>query len=225
MAGVHRVGSTTTEQVGLAEVLAPLEARGREAYLGEPLTVTEHSLQAALAAELDGAPPGLVVAALLHDVGWLLPNGPRTHEARGAAFLRRLFGPAVTEPVRLHVTAKRYLCTIDPGYRAALAADSRRTLGRQGGLLDEDAREAFADDPYAGDALRLRRYDDAAKVPGAATPPLEHFATLVAAELVGELVDDRRGAPAATGDGGDRPLPRQADDTKAEMSGTPRPVT
>jgi gamma-butyrobetaine dioxygenase len=164
-------------------VLAPLEARGREAYLGEPVTVTEHSLQAARAAELDGAPPALVVAALLHDIGWLLHTGPRTHEGRGAAYLGRFFGPAVTEPVRLHVAAKRYLCTIDPGYRATLSAESRRTLGRQGGLLDEDAREAFADHPRAGDALRLRRYDDLAKQPGGETPPLEHFAALVAAEL------------------------------------------
>jgi gamma-butyrobetaine dioxygenase len=142
--------------------------------------VTEHSLQAAAAAEAEGRPPTLVVAALLHDVGWLLHTGPRPHEERGAAFLARQgFGPEVTEPVRLHVQAKRYLCTIDPDYRSRLSPESRRTLGPQGGLLDEEAREAFATHPFSADALALRRYDDQAKVPGAATPDLEHFARLL----------------------------------------------
>jgi gamma-butyrobetaine dioxygenase len=161
------------------DVLGALRARGREAYLGEPVTVTEHSLQAAMAAEADGAPAELVVAALLHDIGWLLHEGPRPHEERGAAYLERWFGPAVTEPIRLHVAAKRYLCTIDPDYRGRLSAESRRTLGRQGGLLDEEAREAFAAHPYAAHALRLRHYDDLAKVPGVDTPDLDHFAALV----------------------------------------------
>lgn len=170
--------------VTVDEVLAALRARGREAYLGEPVTVTEHSLQTAQAAELDGTSPALTVAALLHDIGWLLHAGPRPHEIRGSAFLATNFGPAVTEPVRLHVAAKRYLCTIDPGYRAALSAESRRTLGRQGGLLDEEAREAFAAEPFAADALRLRRYDDRAKVPGANTPDLDHYVPLVESMLL-----------------------------------------
>lgn len=165
------------------QVLAPLRARGREAYLGEPVTVTEHSLQAAGAAQADGAPAAVVVAALLHDIGWLLHAGPRPHEARGADFLAGYFGPDVTEPVRLHVAAKRYLCTIDPGYRQQLSAESRRTLGRQGGLLDEEAREAFAAHHYAHDALRLRRYDDGAKVPGSATLDLDGYVPLVASLL------------------------------------------
>ena len=167
---------------GLAvdDVLGALRVRGAEAYLGEPVTVTEHSLQTAAQAEADGRPAALVAAALLHDVGWLLHAGPRPHEERGAAYLAQHFGPEVTEPVRLHVAAKRYLCTIDPAYRARLSAESRRTLGRQGGLLDERDREAFAVHPFSADALVLRRYDDQAKVPGALTPDLEHFAALVA---------------------------------------------
>jgi [1-hydroxy-2-(trimethylamino)ethyl]phosphonate dioxygenase len=166
-------------------VLTTLRARGQEAYLGEPVTVTQHSLQAAHMAEADGSSPELTVAALLHDIGWLLHSGPRPHEERGATFLAAHFGPTVTEPVRLHVAAKRYLCTIDPDYRTALSAESRRTLGRQGGLLDEEAREAFAADPFAADALRLRSYDDRAKVPGVKTPDLEHYVPLVAALLAG----------------------------------------
>lgn len=166
--------------LAVIDVLAALRTRGQEAYLGEPVTVTEHALQAATAAQAEGRPAPLVVAALLHDVGWLLHAGPRPHEERGAEFLAlQGFGPQVTEPVRLHVQAKRYLCTIDPDYRSHLSSASRRTLGRQGGLLDEEAREGFATHPFSSDALALRRYDDAAKVPGAPTPELEHFARLV----------------------------------------------
>lgn len=166
--------------LAVTDVLVALRTRGQEAYLGEPVTVTEHSLQAATAAEAEGRPAALVAAALLHDMGWLLHEGPRPHEERGAAFLaRQAFGPEVTEVVRLHVEAKRYLCTIDPDYRSRLSPESRRTLGPQGGLLDEEAREAFAASPFAADALTLRRYDDAAKVPGAKTPGLEHFARLL----------------------------------------------
>jgi gamma-butyrobetaine dioxygenase len=166
--------------LALADVLVALRTRGQEAYLGEPVTVTEHSLQTAAAAEAEGRSPALVVAALLHDVGWLLHAGPRPHEERGAAILAQQgFGPEVTEPVRLHVDAKRYLCTIDPDYRTRLSSESRRTLGPQGGILDEEAREAFAAHPFAADALILRRYDDVAKTPGARTPDLEHFARLV----------------------------------------------
>jgi gamma-butyrobetaine dioxygenase len=164
-------------------VLGILRTSGRETYLGEPVTVAEHSRQAARAAELDGAAPSLVVAALLHDVGWLLQAGPRRHEERGAAFLVELFGPEVTEPIRLHVVAKRYLCTIDPDYRAVLSGASRRTLARQGGLLDEPDREAFAAEAFAADAVRLRVYDDRAKVPGADPPDLDYYAPLVAASL------------------------------------------
>jgi len=166
--------------IAVDSVLDLLRTSGQEAYLGELVSVAEHSLQAARAAELDDAGPSLVVAALLHDVGWLLRSGSRRHEERGADYLATIFGPAVTEPVRLHVPAKRYLCTIDPDYRSVLSSASRRTLRSQGGLLDEQAREAFAAEPYAGDAIRLRLYDDRAKIPGADVFDLDHYAPLVA---------------------------------------------
>ena len=120
--------------LAIADALGALRTRGQEAYLGEPVTVTQHSLQAAAAAEAEGSSPSLVVAALLHDLGWLLHSGPRPHEERGAEFLSfQGFGPDVTEPVRLHVQAKRYLCTIDPDYRYRLSPESRRTLAPRAG--------------------------------------------------------------------------------------------
>ncbi|HLN15380.1 MAG TPA: hypothetical protein VK277_01390 [Acidimicrobiales bacterium] len=161
------------------EVLEPLRAAGQVAYLGEPVAVTEHLLQAATIAEAERSSPALVVAALLHDLGWLLGTGPGGHENRGAAFLSEFFDKSVTEPIRLHVQAKRYLCTIDPEYYQALTPASQRTLRTQGGLLDPTATAAFEAEHYALDAVRLRRFDDQAKQPGAPTRELDYFVPLV----------------------------------------------
>jgi predicted HD phosphohydrolase len=157
-----------------------LATRGSIAYGGEPVSLAEHAVQAAHLAELDGAPPALVTATLLHDLGWLLGGGGG-HEARGARELTSLFGPVVAEPVRLHVAAKRYRCAVEPAYRRTLSAASTRTLRSQGGPMDRWECAAFAAEPWADDALALRGYDDRAKVPGTPTPELAHFADLARA--------------------------------------------
>ena len=149
--------------------------RGGEQYTGEPVTHREHALQCAWLADRAGAGDALVVAALLHDIGHLssgLTGTPSAegiddrHEEAGAALLARWFGPEVTEPVRLHVLAKRVLAA-QPAYWRALSDDSRRSLQLQGGVLDEAGRAAFLTRPHAADALALRRWDDAAKKPDA----------------------------------------------------------
>lgn len=146
---------------------------------GEPISQEAHALQSAALAETDGAPPPLIVAALLHDIGHMLCRLPpdRTvrgvdsrHELIGAKWLARFFPPAVTEPIRLHVAAKRYLCAREPDYAAALSAASTRSLALQGAAMTAAEAAAFADTPCAADALRLRRWDEAAKDPDA-TPP------------------------------------------------------
>jgi phosphonate degradation associated HDIG domain protein len=158
--------------------------RGAMAYSGEPVTQIEHALQSAALAEAAGAPPQLVTAALLHDLGHLLNRQGDTPSARGIddqhqyfalPFLRPLFGAAVVEPIRLHVDAKRALCAIEPEYRDALSEDSRRSLALQGGIFSRAEAQSFLAKPYAAEALRVRRWDDGAKVAGAATPPLAHF--------------------------------------------------
>jgi gamma-butyrobetaine dioxygenase len=93
----------------------------------------------------------------------------------GAAYLSRYFVPAVVEPTRMHVAAKRYLCAVDPAYLATLSAASSLSLKLQGGPFTPDDSRAFAALPFAAEAARLRRYDDAAKVAGAWTPDLEHY--------------------------------------------------
>lgn len=158
--------------------------RGDSEYGGEAVTQWEHAAQAALRAEAEGAGAALVVAALLHDVGHLLHALPDdapergiddVHERLGAEWLARSWPAAVVAPVRLHVPAKRYLCAVEPEYYDGLSEPSRQSLELQGGPFSAAEAEAFAREPYAMDAVRLRRWDDAAKVPGVALVPIEHF--------------------------------------------------
>ena len=166
----------------MAAVMGLLATRGATTYGGEPVTVLEHGLQSAVLAEADGSPPALITAALLHDLGWLLGGGGG-HEIRGCRILASVFGPAVAEPVRLHVAAKRYLCARDETYRDRLSGTSARTLAAEGGPMDRRECEAFDAEPWAGSALALRDYDDRAKRPGAPTPDLGHFADVARACL------------------------------------------
>jgi phosphonate degradation associated HDIG domain protein len=158
--------------------------RGEEAYFGEPVSQKEHALQAAYQAEQEDAPDTLVVAALVHDAGHLLHGLSEgiadqgvdgRHEAVGEAWLARHFGPEITEPVRLHVAAKRYLCAVDPAYREQLSPASIRSLALQGGPMGDEEVEAFDRNPHAQAAVRLRRWDDRAKVPGLPVPDLGHY--------------------------------------------------
>jgi len=148
----------------------------------------EHALQSATLAQGAGEPASLVVAALLHDVGHMihdLGEDPAlegiddTHEDLAAAWLATHFGPEVTEPIRLHVPAKRYLCATDPGYFAILSEDSVRSLALQGGPMSPDEVAAFERNPHFAAAVRLRRIDDRAKDPAAVTPAFTDFLPLI----------------------------------------------
>jgi len=173
-------------------IFAAFAAHGDQLYIGEPVSMTEHMLQAAQAAEQDGAGPTLVAAALLHDFGHLIHDLPKDsaehgidtrHEEVGAAYLARYFVPAVVEPTRMHVAAKRYLCAVDPAYMANLSPASILSLTLQGGPYTAEQARAFEALPFAAEAARLRRYDDAAKIEGGPTPSLEHYRPSLAAGL------------------------------------------
>jgi phosphonate degradation associated HDIG domain protein len=169
----------------IVDIIIDLFARrGAAAYHGEAVSQTEHALQAAELAERDGAPDYLVVAALLHDVGHLLDGQDEDlahrgldgrHEEAGCSWLTAHFGTTVTEPIRLHVAAKRYLCATDPAYLAGLSPSSRKSLTLQGGLMEAEERNCFETSPSYRDAIRLRRWDDTAKVPGLTVPGLNHY--------------------------------------------------
>ena len=174
------------------EIFRVFAEYGSEQYLGEQVSMTEHMLQSAYAAEQDGAPPRLVAAALLHDYGHFIHDLPEDaaehgidtrHEEVGHAFLAEHFGDAVAEPIRMHVAAKRYLCAVEPSYLAELSPASIHSLELQGGRYGPGEIAAFESSPYAQDAVRLRRWDDVGKVPGLPTPDLEHYRPVLEAAL------------------------------------------
>ena len=148
------------------QIIAELFAsEGAADYLGEEVSQAAHMFQAALLAEADGAGPALIAAALLHDVGHftgavtgheLMRGTDNKHSDAGAAWLAQWFGEDVTEPVRLHVDAKRYLCATEPGYAATLSAASVYTLGVQGGPMQGEELADFETSPHAPAAIRVR---------------------------------------------------------------------
>jgi phosphonate degradation associated HDIG domain protein len=181
-----------TDDEVIAAVFAAFSQRGDTAYLGEPVSLTEHMLQTALAAEQAGADPVLVASALLHDYGHLVHDLPEDsaehgvdteHEEAGAVWLERYFVPRVTEPLRLHVLAKRYLCATEPDYLAALSPASVLSLRLQGGPCSAEEVAEFERNPFADEAVRLRRWDDVGKLEGLDTPPLEHYRPALEAGL------------------------------------------
>ena len=170
------------------EVFELLAAGGGEAYFGEPVTVLEHSLQAAWFVQRKGGDGALVAAALLHDLGHLLhcegediaAHGVDTHhEELGAEVLAEHLPAAVLDPIHLHVAAKRYLCFANPRYFGQLSAASVQSLDLQGGPMTAAEAEAFLALPHAREAVTLRHADDAAKVEGLDVPALESYRELV----------------------------------------------
>ena len=166
------------------DVFELLESGGGEAYFGEPVTVLEHSLQAAWFVHRGGGESTLIAAALLHDLGHLLHSegedatrrGLDTqHEELAAAALGDHLPASVLDPIRLHVAAKRYLCYAEPGYMSALSPASQQSLALQGGPMNDEQAAAFLRNPYANAAIALRRWDDEAKVVGLHVPNAAYY--------------------------------------------------
>jgi phosphonate degradation associated HDIG domain protein len=162
--------------------------RGAEAYFCEAVTMMEHGLQAAYFAQQYGASDALVIAALLHDVGHLIEPAPDDiaewktdagHERTGGQWLSERFGAQVSEPVRLHVPAKRYLCATDPAYVRRLSDASVITLKLQGGPMSPAEVASFESEPSCRDAVLLRQWDDQGKIVGLKTPPFESYRAMI----------------------------------------------
>jgi len=177
-------------------LFAILERNRGLRYGEQDVGMVDHMLQTAALAEAAGASDALIAAALLHDIGHFgtdIPDGnadarhtvmleqrvDRAHEEAGARLLAVHFGPEVTEPVRLHVAAKRYLSALDSGYADTLAPAARHTLALQGGPFSEEECRAFDALTGAAQAVALRRFDDGAVVPGVETPDLDHYRPLL----------------------------------------------
>jgi phosphonate degradation associated HDIG domain protein len=177
-----------SETLTIEQILDLLQRAGARQYGGEQVSQLAHALQAATLAVEAREPAAVVVAALLHDIGHMLGEGDRglarqgidaQHEESGAEALRPLFGDAVAEPVRLHVAAKRYLCHAEAGYWDILSQESKISLEVQGGPFDAEGAAAFIATPHAEAAVRVRRYDEAAKERSRKTAGLEEFRTWI----------------------------------------------
>ena len=176
----------------VCKIEALFERRGAAPYTGEqlerqePVSALAHALQCAQLAEWADADSTLVAAALLHDLGQLLDGVAEaslqedSHELRALTLLASGgFGPAVLEPIRLHVQAKRYLVASDMRYAERLSDASRYSLSLQGGRMNAEEGQVFMAQPHASRALQLRRWDDLAKHPGKRTPPLGYYLNLL----------------------------------------------
>jgi len=165
------------------EVLGLFAATGGNTY-SEQVSMQQHALQAAAPARASGAQDALVLASLLHDVGHFLAQpdsefGVTDHGTTGGAWLAERFVAAVSEPVRLHVAAKRYRCFVDPAYEEELSPASIGTLRLQGGAMSAAEAREFEAEPFAQDALALRSFDDGGKVAGLDIPVLEAWRPLL----------------------------------------------
>jgi phosphonate degradation associated HDIG domain protein len=178
--------------LSIPDIVQLLSSRATTWYGQEAVSQLDHALQCAQLAESAGETDSTVVAALLHDLGHIvganqpvygpadaaaeaMPEKDDLHQYVALPFLRSLFADAVLEPIKLHVDAKRYLCAVDAAYWADLSPASKHSLVLQGGAFDSAQIQAFEALPFSQEAVRLRRYDDLAKVPGALTGGLAHF--------------------------------------------------
>ena len=157
---------------------------GADSYLGEDVTMSEHMLQSAFKAEQAGESDETITAALLHDIGHYTGEFPENyielgvdnqHETTGAAILEKFFPAEVSEPVRWHVEAKRYLCAVEPDYFSGLSEASVKTLELQGGPLNSAQIEEFEKNPHLEAIIRVRRYDDGGKLAGVITPEISYY--------------------------------------------------
>ena len=164
------------------------ERRGGEEYLGEPVTMAEHMLQGAHLAEANGERDEIVAAALLHDIGHftsefgtfsMTDTHDRHHENAGADVLAEFFPSVVTDCVRHHVAAKRYLCAVDAGYLDKLSEASLHSLRLQGGPMSEQEVAAFEREPNLADIVKVRYLDDAGKEPDMKMPGFSHYAPML----------------------------------------------
>lgn len=170
----------------VSEEVRHLFAERGELKYGEDVTQLEHALQCAYLAREEGASDELIVAALLHDIGHLLYGTDNAaehgeddaHERLGERWLRDYYGPEVTEPIRLHVAAKRYLCATNPDYLENLSAASRKSLELQGGPMNAEEVAEFESNPWFKEAIRLRAWDDEGKKM-VEVPTLETYFPLV----------------------------------------------
>lgn len=182
----------------LNEIRNLFDRYGQEPYYGEEVSQFEHAAQAAELAKRDGYDEEVQVAAFLHDIGHMLPTddpaelmdeyGRRDHEGVAADWLRqRGFSDKIGILIENHVNAKRYLTWKNPAYFAALSPASVQTLAFQGGPMEEEEANDFEKNLYFELIIRMRRWDEAAKMLDYSTPGLDHYLA-----LIGKYIENNR---------------------------------
>ncbi|PLB53161.1 hypothetical protein P170DRAFT_473037 [Aspergillus steynii IBT 23096] len=209
--------TTQSPQTKATHLIQSLEAHGQDDYIGESISQLEHCLQAAHQAQKSGARNDLILAALLHDIGQIIPLDARHetrmniqnsnsnssskgenvgrvgHESIGGEYLRSLgFSRGVCRLVESHVAAKRYLTAVDHSYYESLSAASKKSLEFQGGPFTGGELAAFDQDPLRDEMVALRLWDDAAKVPGIedSTPRAREYSMLIVEHLERQEIAD-----------------------------------
>lgn len=178
----------TTEQAReiTDEIMSLYNEHGGAEYAGEKVSQLEHMAQAAQLAEAQGYDEEIILAAFLHDIGHISEAakgdnemdgyGIKDHEELGAEFLREKgFSKKVARLVESHVEAKRYLTYKDPAYYANLSEASKRTLEYQGGPMTADEATAFEQYPLFDLIIRMRNWDEQAKIEHQPLPDLQHY--------------------------------------------------
>lgn len=159
---------------------------GHADYIGEPISQLDHALQCALQAKKEGYTHQVITGALLHDIGQILGTrdahekmgtvGTQKHEELGANYLQEQGFNAITcSIVRNHVSAKRFLVAADVNYYNKLSDASKQTLIYQGGKMSVEEIRKYMEDKNYRMYLRMRRWDDRAKVPNMKLPTFEEF--------------------------------------------------
>lgn len=173
------------------------ERRGGEEYLGESVTMAEHMLQGATIAERAGQSEEVIVGALLHDIGHftsefgtftMADTEDRYHEEAGAEILAPFFPKVITDCVRHHVAAKRYLCATQPDYFDQLSPASVHSLNLQGGPMTTEEVAEFESLENIREIVAVRYLDEAGKQTDLNTPDFNHFVPMVQ-----RMVDRHRG--------------------------------
>ena len=164
----------------------------KDFYLGEKVTIAEHMIQTAMLAEKNNSPQSLICACLLHDIGHFIIKDPDQlvsksvdgkHEDIAFNFLKNYFKPEITEPIKLHVSAKRYLCR-EKSYYNLLSKASKVSLELQGGKMNNDEAQKFILLKHHKDAITLRKYDDEGKIPNMKIKNINDYKELITSYLL-----------------------------------------
>ena len=161
-------------------------------YIGEKVTMTEHMIQSAMLAEKNKSSSSLICASLLHDYGHFILDNPDKlvnqkedgkHEDVAYRYLKKFFKKNVVEPIKIHVKAKRYLARNQKYYRI-LSQASKVSLHLQGGVMNEEESEKFEKEKFFDDAIKLRKFDEAAKKTGVKMKDINNYKSLLSSNLL-----------------------------------------